>query len=249
MAAGDGCASCRFECKADMDCDDGNPCNGAETCDKSMAGKQLCKAGTAPPTAPPAPSRARRRLHGRQLREGGLRQRHGRGGRAMRRHERRRRRRLHPACKFTCNANADCSDGNMCTGVESCNTTTHRCEPGTAVTCTATGSCQAAGTCTPATGVCIYPDADRDGKVCNTDCNDADPAVFPGGFECKDGKDNDCNPATLDATAPGCECYVDTDATATRSTSPGPSPRPAPARPATPGGARRRRPTSTAPRG
>ena len=49
MATGDGCANCRFECKADMDCDDGSPCNGAETCDKTMAaaGKQLCKAGAA----------------------------------------------------------------------------------------------------------------------------------------------------------------------------------------------------------
>ena len=99
----------------------------------------------------------------------------------------------------------------MCTGVESCNTTTHRCEPGTAITCAMTGSCTAAGTCTPATGACVYPDADKDGKVCSMDCNDADPAVFPGGFECKDTKDNDCNPATPDATAPGCECYVDSD--------------------------------------
>ena len=45
--AGDGCVNCRFECKPDTDCDDGAVCNGAETCDKSMAGKQLCKAGAA----------------------------------------------------------------------------------------------------------------------------------------------------------------------------------------------------------
>jgi hypothetical protein len=107
--------------------------------------------------------------------------------------------------------NGDCSDGNMCNGAETCNTTTHRCQPGTAVTCAASGGCTAAGTCTPMTGACVYPDTDRDGKICTMDCNDADPAIFMGAYECKDGKDNDCNPATSDATAPGCECYVDND--------------------------------------
>jgi cysteine-rich repeat protein len=214
MAAGDGCANCRFECKADMDCDDGAPCNGAETCDKTMAaaGKQLCKAGAAAAngTACTTEGAAGTCMGGNCMKAGC-------GNGAVEAGEEcddmnavdddgctR-------ACKFTCKLAADCSDGNMCTGVESCNTTTHKCEPGTAVTCAMMGSCTAAGTCTPATGACVYPDADKDGKVCSTDCNDADPAVFPGGFECRDGKDNDCNPATLDGTAPGCECYVDID--------------------------------------
>ena len=111
-------------------------------------------------------------------------------------------------CQFTCKADADCSDGNKCTGVETCNTTMHRCSPGTPVTCM---GMNCTGTCAPATGLCGYADVDKDGKTCATDCNDADPAVFPGGFECKDGKDNDCSAASADATAPTCECYVDSD--------------------------------------
>src|SRR6185369_12398185 len=49
---GDGCSKCHFECLTDGECDDKNVCTGTETCDKSMPGKQLCKAGTPPPAAP-----------------------------------------------------------------------------------------------------------------------------------------------------------------------------------------------------
>jgi cysteine-rich repeat protein len=211
--AGDGCFNCRFECKADTDCEDGNACNGAETCDKSMAGKQLCKAGTAP-----AAGAACTVEGGAGVCAAGTCVKAGCGNGTVEAGEQCDDMNADDAdgctrtCKFTCSADADCSDGNMCTGVETCNTTNHRCNAGTAVTCmAATGSCAAAGTCLPRTGACRYADGDGDGRACNMDCNDADPAVFPGGFECRDGKDNDCNAATLDATAPGCECYLDLD--------------------------------------
>ncbi len=45
-AKGSGCETdCHFSCHADADCDDGDPCNGAETC-QAVAGGQACKAGT-----------------------------------------------------------------------------------------------------------------------------------------------------------------------------------------------------------
>jgi hypothetical protein len=45
-ANGDGCdASCQYSCQADADCNDGDACNGTETCAAVTGGKK-CKAGT-----------------------------------------------------------------------------------------------------------------------------------------------------------------------------------------------------------
>lgn len=209
---GDGCSSCRFDCKADSDCSDGNACTGVETCDKTMPLKPVCKAGT-PATAGSAcmlPGGAAGKCSnnacvtascgnsavdaGEQCDDGNANDDDG----------------CTRECKFTCAASADCNDGNKCNGDETCDTNTHKCAAGTVVVCTA-ATCTMSGMCDPATGACSYGDGDKDGKACNVDCNDADPAVFPGAFECKDGKDNDCSTATSDTVAPSCECYVDTD--------------------------------------
>jgi hypothetical protein len=111
-------------------------------------------------------------------------------------------------CQFVCKDDVECDNNNACDGAETCTKSTHSCKAGTPVVCNANGC---SGMCDPGTGMCGYADADMDGSRCNLDCNDTDPATFPGGFECKDGKDNDCSVATADTTAPGCECYVDGD--------------------------------------
>jgi len=67
------------------------------------------------------------------------------------------------------------------------------------------------GACNPEDGSCRYPDGDGDGSSCAEDCNDADPAMFPGGYECLDGKNNDCDDATTEKGAPDCQCYYDKD--------------------------------------
>lgn len=42
-------------------------------------------------------------------------------------------------------------------------------------------------------GKCLSPDEDRDGYSPPDDCDDFDPAVFPGALEIYDAKDNNCN--------------------------------------------------------
>jgi hypothetical protein len=201
---GDGCTQCRFDCKASTTCDDGNACNGAESCSVAT---HMCEPGTlagAVSCLTPAGTQGECKM-GTCVRPGC-----GNGT-------------IDPGedcddkvvtagctneCKFTCTRNEDCDNKNACDGVETCDIPTHSCKPGTAVVCNANGC---TGMCDPGAGTCTYADADKDGSRCNLDCNDADPATFPGGFECKDGKDNDCSVATVDGTAPGCECYVDSD--------------------------------------
>jgi cysteine-rich repeat protein len=191
---GDGCSSCRFDCKADGDCSDGNACTGTETCDKTAPTKPVCKAGTplaaasACTLAAGGAGKCSNNLcvaagcgnsttdQGEQCDDGNADDADG----------------CTRECKFSCAADADCNDGDKCNGTETCTIATHKCAAGTVVTCTNAG-CSMSGMCNPTTGACIYADADKDGKSCNVDCNDADPAVFPGAFECKDAKDNDCN--------------------------------------------------------
>jgi len=48
----------------------------------------------------------------------------------------------------------------------------------------------------------FYKDRDRDGFLSFEDCDDNNPAVHPGAVEKCDGKDNDCNGTTDDATPP-----------------------------------------------
>jgi len=61
------------------------------------------------------------------------------------------------------------------------------------------------GQCVPGGG-CI--DQDGDGYCVETDCNDADPGVFPGALEVCDGLDNDCN-GMVDEACGGCQSDKD----------------------------------------
>lgn len=67
----------------------------------------------------------------------------------------------------TCTTNAQCSDGNVCTGTETC--VAGACQAGTPLTCDDGNQCTT-NSCNPTSG-CIYPD---NGLCCTSaaDCND-----------------------------------------------------------------------------
>jgi hypothetical protein len=114
----------------------------------------------------------------------------------------------------SCASDAECDDGNVCTGKESCSPTSHACQQGTPLACDDSNACTD-DKCDPIRG-CYYPltDADGDGHAsetlgaCGDDCNDKDPTIFTGASELCDGKDNNCNGKT-DETAPS--WYADCD--------------------------------------
>jgi len=210
----DGCTQlCRFTCKSDADCGDGNDCNGIERCNLTT---HRCQSGVALETDKPC----QRADHSAGVCKAGLCAPLGCGdgnqlgteacddGNSVANDG------CELDCSLTCQTDADCSDGNLCNGVETCGVDAQGkkvCNAGTSgVQCLQTQLCR--GQCEPATGGCTYPDLDRDGASCEVDCADTDPGIFPGASECgPDNKDNDCNPATPDGAAGECKCYPDGD--------------------------------------
>ena len=54
--------------------------------------------------------------------------------------------------------------------------------------------------------VAVMTDGDGDGSPAYLDCDDGDSSVFPGAVEICDGKDNDCDPGTVDGSS---ESWID----------------------------------------
>ena len=182
-------------CAANTECDDGDACNGIETCSAGQCAAETALAdGTACTPALPDGGRVAS-----QPAEG--------GGASYRCDQ--------GVCRFTCSKDADCDDGDVCTGTESCSPATNTCQRGTPLECRDENACTE-NRCDPARG-CIFPllDADADGHApvslgsCGDDCDDHDETVFTGAGELCDGKNNDCDEQT-DETAP--VWYVDCDA-------------------------------------
>jgi cysteine-rich repeat protein len=207
---GDGCTLCKYDCKADADCDDQNTCTGTETCDTAT---HTCQAGT-----PAANGTACTQAGGTAgICNGGVCVAAGCGNGAKENNEECDDGNTTPGdgcendCTLTCKADADCDDQNPCTGTESCDQTDPTkpvCKAGTPVDCT-DPKCN--GTCDPQTGNCVFPDLDKDGSDCTKDCDDNDKYIYPGAEDCKDGVDNDCDPATPEGKDGDCVCYKDGD--------------------------------------
>jgi len=88
-----------------------------------------------------------------------------------------------------------CSDGNACNGAETCVLATGACQAGTAINCSNGNTCDGVETCVPATGACQAgtPLACSDNNPCNgteTCSNNACQAGTP--VSCTDPNTNDC---------------------------------------------------------
>lgn len=97
-----------------------------------------------------------------------------------------------------CLINAHCNDGNSCNGIETCNTTTGECIPGTPVTCSQTGICTIA-VCNAASGQCEPKPVEQ------VACSQSNPCPDPAKFQC--GPNNFC--FTLQSCTDGDGCTVD----------------------------------------
>jgi cysteine-rich repeat protein len=214
-AGGDGCEiDCTWTCETALECDDRGVCDGAETCD---AGAHLCIPGTAasdgtacdgdgdPSTrdiclaAACGPSicgdgwvdepAGERCDDGNAVPGDGC----------------------EAGCDWSCTADADCDDAEMCSGVETCDPAGHRCLPGTPLAdgtgCTAVGGtpghCRR-GACARLTcgnGLADAGEECDDGNTVNGDgCDAACVYSCHGSRECVEAPDDPC---TTDVCEPG----------------------------------------------
>lgn len=221
----DGCepSSCAFTCEMAMECDDGDPCNGAEGC---VAATHRCQAGTPMDGGACMIDATTMGICG-----GGSCRPMGCGNGVVDTMRGEQCDDMNAVegdgcdndCQFSCAMDADCLDGNACNGDETCNMTTHVCAAAaTPLACDDMQACTT-DTCDPATG-CVYTlvDADMDGfamaatctvggMMAGGDCDDANNTRYPGAPETScDMVDSDCDGMTTDGMATQ-TCYRDSD--------------------------------------
>jgi subtilisin-like proprotein convertase family protein len=120
-----------------------------------------------------------------------------------------------------CQVDADCNDGNVCNGLETCDAGSGNCIPGTPVTCNDGDPCTV-DQCDPPTGTCNFPPVVcTDGNACNglETCDPGNGACLPGTPVTCDDSDpctlNVCDTSTgscsfpADACSDGDPCTID----------------------------------------
>src|SRR5947207_331485 len=136
---------------ANVNCDDGQFCNGVETCDPlngtcsgvppTCDDSVVCTADSCDPTA--------------NNNTGGC---------------------VNAPIAGCCTTDADCDDNDVCTGTETCDVATAMCHPGTAMVCDDGDPCNGVETCDPAAGCQNGTRLDcNDNLVCTNDL--CDPAI------------------------------------------------------------------------
>lgn len=211
---GDGCeATCRFSCTSAAACDDGNPCNGVESCGTS----HRCVAGTIPVAslACVQPSGAAGLCRNGACASAAC------GNGTVEGSEVCDDANLVDGdgcdndCTFSCSSAAECDDANVCNGRETCNVTAHACVAGTALVCNDGNACTLDRCAAGAGCQASLIDADGDGfspaslGTCGSDCDDTRANVNPRALEVCDGLDNNCNGSVDEGTL--LTCYRDSD--------------------------------------
>lgn len=79
------------------------------------------------------------------------------------------------ACDVQCTSDADCDDGDVCNGTETCNTSTGACQPGTPLSCDDGNLCNGTETCDPMMGCQSGAPLNCDDGDRNT-CDGCDPS-------------------------------------------------------------------------
>jgi cysteine-rich repeat protein len=206
---GDGCnAACKHECKENANCDDGNPCNGAETCsdhkcrtaDKPADEGTSCGTGKYCSKGICSQNTCGDKLVSgdEQCDDGNLNAADG----------------CTPACKWTCEKDADCAGAaGGCSGGQTCNVE-HKCTAGVPVAdrTDCSGGWCIGGACIPkgcgngtveAPEECdIGADNGKAGAGCNGVCKvmKCGNSYLESGEECDDG-----NVLRLDGCDPNCK--------------------------------------------
>lgn len=214
QAAADGCEpDCKYMCSEIGDCDDGNACNGNEICDTA---EHLCVGGSTAADETPCTSPA---VADGECR-GGVCVPEGCGDESVEGAEECDDGNqvpgdgCEPTCMFSCTEDADCSDNDVCNGLETCNPETYACVEGTPLDCEAPDECSQ-GACDPIGGcTTLLIDADGDRYppatlACGSDCDDTRADVNPGQVELCDDIDQDCDGEPQPENTP--VWYVDCD--------------------------------------
>ncbi len=208
---GDGCDFCVYSCETDLDCNDSNMCNGEETCNPSTHACVPAEVMPVDGTDCGTDHECREGIcvtigcgngvpnTGEDCDDGNTIENDG----------------CKTDCSFSCTADADCDDGDVCTGTETCNVDDHICVDGTLLDCVDDGDDCTESVCDPLAG-CLDQLIDDDGDghaaeslgACGDDCDDLHPEVYAGAPELCDGLDNDCDGNT-DEDPP--TWYIDCD--------------------------------------
>lgn len=219
----DGCTNfCTYSCNVSADCEDGQICNGTETCTAQHACVRT----------QPEPSGTACTLDGGgsgSCDGAGLCVSAGCGNGTVEAGED-----CEPPsspgcradCRFVCTSDFDCPTDNVCTDNRRCDTATHVCVQAPPPSCDDGDPCSA-DACPASVGSCTNPviDGDRDGYAplpapvgaCSAnpayrggDCDDSRDDTYPGAIDlCNDGIDQDCNGTADDGGA--LTCYRDYD--------------------------------------